>query len=45
MTTPEEYQAQIESLMAMSIRLQLELTKALESVAVYAENQKPKTIA
>ena len=33
MTTPEEYQAQIESLMAMNIRLQLELTKAMEAVA------------
>ena len=33
MNTPAEYQAQIESLMAMNIRLQIELTKALESVA------------
>ena len=33
MTTPEEYETQIESLMAMNIRLQIELTKALEAVA------------
>ena len=33
MTTPEEYETQIAALMAMNLKLQIELTKALEAVA------------
>jgi hypothetical protein len=33
MTTPEEHETQIAALMAMNLKLQLELTKALEAVA------------
>jgi len=33
MKTPKQYEAEIESLMAMNLKLQIELTKALEAVA------------
>ena len=40
MTTPEEYESQIAALIAMNIRLKIELTKALEAVAQERRNQK-----
>ena len=33
MTTPQEYEAEIISLLAMNLRLEVQLTKALEAVA------------
>ena len=38
MTTPQEYEAEIESLLAMNLKLKVQLTKALEAVAqIHAE--------
>lgn len=42
MKTPKEYEIEIESLRAMNLKLQLELTKALEVVAEAHRNQHRK---
>ena len=41
MKTPTQYEAELESLRAMNIKLQIELTKALEAVAANHKKGKP----
>ena len=45
MKTPDQYEAELESLRAMNAKLQLELTKALEAVAEAHRNQQRKEAA